>query len=73
MNEDISKFRKKLRTAVADYMYSEGCSCCRNCDSHEKHSAILAKLLNAPKYKEHGPDATDVGDISSTVKEIHNV
>ena len=37
--------RKALRQAVADYMQSEGCSCCRNVEAHEKHKALLAKLL----------------------------
>lgn len=36
--------RQKLRQAVADYMYSEGCSCCRSSD-HDEHRARLAKLL----------------------------
>lgn len=44
--------RKKIRTAVADYMGSEGCSCCRDVDGHEVHKAALAKLLNVPKYSD---------------------
>jgi hypothetical protein len=39
-----------LRQAVADYMSSEGCSCCRDMDAHVKHKALLAKLLNVPMY-----------------------
>ncbi len=39
-----------IRQAVADYMQSEGCSCCRNIDAHEKHTAVLAGLLGVPMY-----------------------
>lgn len=41
-----------LRRAVADYMRSEGCSCCQDVDAHEQHKAALAKLLSVPKYKD---------------------
>lgn len=39
-----------LRRAVADYMGSEGCSCCRDYFAHREHEAVLAKLLRVPKY-----------------------
>ena len=42
----------EIRRAVADYMYSEGCSCCRNIDSHEKHAERLGKLLEVSKYND---------------------
>lgn len=42
----------KLREAVANYMQSEGCSCCRNREDHELHTKALAKLLKVPKYKD---------------------
>jgi len=32
---------EKLQTAVADYIYSEGCSCCRGRD-HDKHGEVIA-------------------------------
>jgi len=41
-----------LRTAVANYMWSEGCSCCRNIDDHKEHAEVLAKLLKVPKYSD---------------------
>jgi len=41
---------KQLRAAVADYMSSEGCSCCRDVDAHEEHAKRLAKLLKVPQY-----------------------
>ena len=43
------KLRAELRQAVADYMYSEGCSCCQ-AEAHEKHAERLGKLLNVKKY-----------------------
>lgn len=41
-----------VRTAVADYMYSEGCSCCRDMDAHPKHAKRLAELLGVPVHPE---------------------
>lgn len=42
---------KAIRQAVADYMQSEGCSCCEGSD-HAEHEARLAKLLRVPRYKD---------------------
>ena len=39
-----------IRRAVADYMESEGCSCCCDTDSHTTHAATLGKLLAVPQY-----------------------
>jgi hypothetical protein len=41
---------KEIRQAVADYMTSEGCSCCQNVEAHRRHAAVLAKLLRVPGY-----------------------
>jgi methionine aminopeptidase len=41
---------QEIRQAVADYMRSEGCSCCQNISDHRKHKERLAKLLKVPKY-----------------------
>jgi hypothetical protein len=41
--------RKALRQAVADYMYSEGCTCCQNVDAHHQHRERLAKLLGVQR------------------------
>jgi len=49
---DIVKLRKQLRAALADYMYSEGCSCCRDDEDHEVNAERLGKLLNVPKYSD---------------------
>lgn len=37
-----------VRQAVADYIYSEGCSC----NSHDEDAARLAKLLKVKKYSD---------------------
>lgn len=49
IEETHSELGEILR-AVADYMWSEGCSCCRNIEEHEQNKAVLAKLLKVPKY-----------------------
>lgn len=41
-----------IRTAVANYMWSEGCNCCANTDAHREHEAVLAKLLRVPPYSD---------------------
>lgn len=43
---------KALRTAVADYMQSEGCSCCRDYEAHEKHHEALGRLLQVRPVKD---------------------
>ena len=42
----------EIRRAVADYMRSEGCSCCRDSEAHTEHEARLAKMLRVPKYED---------------------
>ncbi len=42
----------QIRRAVADYMSSEGCSCCRSIDRHDENEAVLAKLLKVPMYSD---------------------
>jgi hypothetical protein len=46
----LNEFRKQVRQAVADYMQSEGCDCCRSVKDHQQHTARLAKLLRVQKY-----------------------
>jgi len=43
---------RKVRVAVADYMRSEGCSCCGDYDQHAKDQIELGKLLRAKKYSD---------------------
>ncbi len=42
----------KLRAAIADYMYTEGCSCCQNTEGHRQAEEVLAKILIVPKHKD---------------------
>lgn len=51
MKKEALVKQSTLRQAVADYMQSEGCSCCRG-SNHAEHKAVLAKLLNVPKYSD---------------------
>jgi hypothetical protein len=50
--DEFKEFKKKIRTMIADYMWSEGCSCCQNIDAHKEHTERLAKLLHVPKYSD---------------------
>ena len=43
---------KAIRRAVADYIRSEGCSCCQSREEHEEAKARLAKLLRVPRFKD---------------------
>lgn len=42
---------EKIREAVADYMESEGCSCCRG-SNHKENEKRLAELLDVPQYSD---------------------
>lgn len=46
------KLIQEIRRALADYMRSEGCSCCRNIEDYEENKKRLAKLLKVPQYKD---------------------
>lgn len=39
-----------IRQAFADYVKSEGCSCCQDIDAHKDAAKKLGKLLNAKQY-----------------------
>lgn len=43
---------EKVREALANYIYSEGCGCCALYDEHKEHKEVLGKLLNVPKYSD---------------------
>lgn len=49
-DKKLNEFRAAVRQAVADYMRSEGCGCCRNVKDHEKNAAKLAELLRVRQY-----------------------
>ena len=44
--------KARLREAVANYMRSEGCGCCEDCEAHIEHARILAGLLDVPMYND---------------------
>jgi len=48
----VSKQIQAVRDALADYIVSEGCSCCRNEEAHTEAKAKLARLLEVPAYKD---------------------
>lgn len=43
---------KEIRRALADYMRSEGCSCCQDREAHERAAEQLALLLEVPRYSD---------------------
>jgi len=43
---------REIRRAIADYMHSEGCSCCRDIEAHQRHKAAIAELLQVPMYSD---------------------
>ena len=40
----------EIRRALADYIRSEGCDCCRNQPAHDEAEKRLGKLLKVKKY-----------------------
>jgi hypothetical protein len=50
---DASGLLLQLRQAVADYMFSEGCSCCQDIEAHREHTKRLAELLNIEPYDDN--------------------
>lgn len=51
-NKELIEFKKQMREAVANYMRSEGCTCCQDYEAHKRHTEVLGKLLNVPKYSD---------------------
>ena len=48
----MEKIINKIRKLIADYMSSEGCSCCEDTEKHNEVKSKMAKLLNVPMYKD---------------------
>ncbi len=42
----------KIKTAIADYMWTKGCGCCRDIEANTRHEETLGKLLGIEKYKD---------------------
>jgi len=47
------EFREIVRRLVANYMASEGCSCCQDIDQHAADKAALAEILKVPPYDDN--------------------
>ena len=47
-----AQFIAEVRQAIADYMWSEGCSCCRDSEAHSQHQKRLAELLGVAPYSD---------------------
>jgi len=47
-----SRLLFKIRRAFADYVASEGCSCCQNTEAHEAAARRLGRLLRVPEYED---------------------
>ncbi len=45
-----AEFRAEARRLIADYMYSEGCSCCQSIGEHSAAKDALGKLFHVAKY-----------------------
>lgn len=43
---------KEIRKYIANYMATEGCSCCQDVDGHAAAKADIARLLSVPMYKD---------------------
>jgi hypothetical protein len=52
LRSELTSFKKQIRTAIADYISSEGCGCCQNVDAHKEHMSAIGKLLNMKKYSD---------------------
>lgn len=52
INTAMRESLEEVREAVANYMQSEGCSCCQNITAHEMHTKVLGELLNVDKYSD---------------------
>lgn len=50
---DVSRsFLADVRQAVADYIATEGCSCCQDVDGHKAAMERLGKLIRMKKYSD---------------------
>jgi len=45
-------FKERVREAIANYMHTEGCSCCRDNKGHEANKKVLAELLDVIEYED---------------------
>lgn len=54
LDESISNKEKLIaaKKAFSEYVKSEGCSCCRDTEAHEKAAEKIAAALGFEKYKD---------------------
>lgn len=43
-------WKAEVRAAFAEYVYTEGCSCCRSDPEHDIAKSTLGRLLGVRKY-----------------------
>jgi len=48
--ETVTRLRREIRSAFAEYVYSEGCDCCSDVKRHDAAAARLGKLLRVEPY-----------------------
>jgi len=46
----VEEFKKEVRELIANYMRSEGCSCCSDSEAHYINKKLLGELLDCGKY-----------------------
>ena len=46
----VEEFKKEVRELIANYMRSEGCTCCQDFEEHAKNKKLLGELLDCGKY-----------------------
>lgn len=51
--QKLENQKQKILKGVSNYMWSEGCSCCRDIEAHDKHKELLGELLDAPRYDDN--------------------
>lgn len=49
-NRTVESLLVEIRKAFADYVKSEGCSCCQDTAMHQEAAERLGELLNVKKY-----------------------
>ena len=49
-NYYLEEFKKEILELIANYMRSEGCTCCQNREEHEDVKRRLGELLDCGKY-----------------------
>jgi len=51
-NYYLEEFKKEVRELIANYMRSEGCTCCQDLEEHTDVKRRLGELLDCGKYND---------------------